>query len=588
MTPTCAMGGADFPDPSMEGSLSSMRKSMSTPALFSILSPPLGGATRPSLSTYKELEQAGSSSDDDDADDQYPVRALPALLLFLGTFVNYATRVNINIAIISMTANASSLCPSRSSGSSVIDANGTEVFCWTENQKSFVKGAFYYGYIFMQIPGGRLSELYGTRIVLGVSTVISTLITLVNPVLASWNVWSLVASRVVMGLVQGVLFPSINPMMIRWTATNEHAKFAALASMGGTFGTIFIYPVSGMILTKYDWQAVFYVSGILSGVWCLLWFFLVTDDPGNHHCIPRAELQYIRQNRIPLDVGSRRRLPICQIICSLPVISIALCGFANDWGLYLLLTEGPNFISSVLGKDIATIGFLSSLPYVGRFTMSQLSSALADYFVGRPDLVSKLTVRRICFGFMTLGPAVGLAVMGFITTDWRLCIAVMIIAFTLNGFNMPAFMNVVDVAPNFTGTVAGITNGFGAGTGFVVPLITSAFTSDNPANPLGWRYLFLLSTLIYAAAFSFYLWAGKVEPQSFNAVPMTHDSDESTFTLNGFNMSAYLSLVDVAPNLRGAIGGITNGLGAATGFAVPLIPSDFTSANPVNPLGWRY
>lgn len=57
-----------------------------------------------------------------------------------------------------------------------------------------------------------------------------------------------------MGLVQGVLFPSINPMMIRWTAEDEHARFAALASMGGTFGTIFIYPLCGMILSAYNWQ----------------------------------------------------------------------------------------------------------------------------------------------------------------------------------------------------------------------------------------------------------------------------------------------------------------------------------------------
>lgn len=57
--------------------------------------------------------------------------------------------------------------------------------------------------------------------------------------------------------------------------------------------------------------------------------------------------------------------------------------------------------------------------------MSQASSALADYYVARPLIVSKITIRRICFGLMTLSPGLGLAIMGFITTDWGLCIAVM-------------------------------------------------------------------------------------------------------------------------------------------------------------------
>ncbi len=37
-----------------------------------------------------------------------PVRFLPAFLLFLGTFAHYFARVNINIAIIAMTENATS------------------------------------------------------------------------------------------------------------------------------------------------------------------------------------------------------------------------------------------------------------------------------------------------------------------------------------------------------------------------------------------------------------------------------------------------------------------------------------------------
>ena len=41
----------------------------------------------------------------------------------------------------------------------------------------------------------------------------------------------------------------------RWSPQNEQNKFSALASMGGTFGTIFIYPAVGLVLEAYNWQA---------------------------------------------------------------------------------------------------------------------------------------------------------------------------------------------------------------------------------------------------------------------------------------------------------------------------------------------
>ena len=37
---------------------------------------------------------------------------------------------------------------------------GREIFCWSEDHKSYVKGAFYFGYVFLQVPGGRMSEVH--------------------------------------------------------------------------------------------------------------------------------------------------------------------------------------------------------------------------------------------------------------------------------------------------------------------------------------------------------------------------------------------------------------------------------------------
>ncbi len=41
----------------------------------------------------------------------------------------------------------------------------------------------------------------------------------------------------------------------------------------------------------------FYVSGLFGVAWCLAWFSLVTDEPGDHPLISRKELDLILENR---------------------------------------------------------------------------------------------------------------------------------------------------------------------------------------------------------------------------------------------------------------------------------------------------
>ena len=67
--------------------------------------------------------------------------------------------------------------------------------------------------------------------------------------------------------------------------------------------------------------------------------------------------------------------------------------------------------------------------------------------------------------------------------------------YSLNGCNVPAMMNVVDIAPAHCGTLMGVCNGFSSFAGFFVPLVTTRFTEDDPSDPANWRNLFFLRDL---------------------------------------------------------------------------------------------
>ena len=69
-----------------------------------------------------------------------------------------------------------------------------------------------------------------------------------------WGAWSLFALRVLQGLVSGVTYPSLPPIVKRWSLASELSSFIAVSYVGGTFGTCVTYPIGGIILQHWGWE----------------------------------------------------------------------------------------------------------------------------------------------------------------------------------------------------------------------------------------------------------------------------------------------------------------------------------------------
>merc|ERR1719422_3050606 len=112
---------------------------------------------------------------------------------FLGFANVYAMRVNLSVAIVAMvniTAIASnssvianSTCP--------VAANSTEgpppdgPFTWGAKEQGWILGAFFFGYVVTQLPGGRLAEKYGGKRLYGGGILITSIFTLLTPLAAT-------------------------------------------------------------------------------------------------------------------------------------------------------------------------------------------------------------------------------------------------------------------------------------------------------------------------------------------------------------------------------------------------------------------
>ena len=66
------------------------------------------------------------------------------------------------------------------------------------------------------------------------------------------------------------------------------------------------------------------------------------------------------------EIG-KKRPPYLKILMTPNVWVLMLTDFCISFGLYMILTEGPNFISNILDKDIFEVITLRNWVYLGLF-----------------------------------------------------------------------------------------------------------------------------------------------------------------------------------------------------------------------------
>ena len=77
---------------------------------------------------------------------------------------------------------------------------------------------------------------------------------------------------------------------------NSLHPFIYFITLGTSLGTVISIPTSGVIAGALGWEAVFYIHGGLSIIWCFLWAFFVTDDTQKHPFMSDEEKKFIEDN----------------------------------------------------------------------------------------------------------------------------------------------------------------------------------------------------------------------------------------------------------------------------------------------------
>lgn len=444
-----------------------------------------------------------------------------AMMGFLGFANVYAMRVNLSVAIVAMVNNTAITNGSliNSTDSCPVTGNSTDApvdgpFVWGAKEQGWLLGAFFYGYVLTQIPGGRLAEKYGGKRLYGIGVLITAIFTILTPFAANTSIYSLVFVRVMEGLGEGVTFPAMHAMLAVWVPPQERSRLAGLVYSGAQAGTVISLPLSGYLCDKLGWESVFYVFGTFGVVWWLVWHWRIYDSPARHPRIHTAERRYIMESLGASHIRRNTSVPWLAILSSGPVWALVTTHVAQNFGFYTLLTELPSYMSRVLHFNIKDNSVISALPYLMMLIMGIVSTKVADWILSLG--VNRTAVRK-CFNSIAIYlPALFLVLAGYSGCNSSLTIALLCLAVGVNGCHYAGFMCVhIDMAHNYAGTLLGITNCAANIMGFVAPTVTGYIVAGHSDVP-HWRMVFFIAAMVYCVGNTIFLVFGTSSEQKWN------------------------------------------------------------------------
>jgi len=419
-----------------------------------------------------------------------PERFKLVFMSFLAIFICYIDRVNISVAIIPM----------------------QQQFGWSEAQVGIVFSSFYFGYMFTMILGGYLADKYGGKYVLGFGVLAWSLFTFLTPIFAYQGFFAIFLIRVLLGLGEGVAFPSIHSLYARWIPFTERTRVIAITNSGISVGTVFGFALTTIIITMYSWELVFYLFGLLGIIWSFFWFKGFSSMPSENKKISDYELSKIL-NEAPSSENAKK-VPFKNLISNLPFLAITVATFCNNWVLFTFISYMPKYVNSDIsigGLGISlesdTFLILIILPAVIGVISLLIGGFIVDTLIkqGLKVIVARKLFNSIGF----FGAGVLIYLIPYQTsveiTLILLCLINFCIGMAAGGFGV----NHADIGPNYTGNLFGIAGSIGMIAAVFSPL-AAGFILENTNS---WFLIFNISTIVLFFGGLFYLFFSSANKQ---------------------------------------------------------------------------
>ncbi|MEO8498582.1 MAG: MFS transporter, partial [Planctomycetota bacterium] len=347
-------------------------------------------------------------------------------------------------------------------------------------QMGLILGAFAFGYLLCQVPGGWLGSRFGTRGSLAALSILWSVFSFWTAAASSLS--QLIASRFAFGLAQAGLVPISAQVIKDWFPIGRRGFISSIVATSMSIGAALTMEITAMLLQEFHWRTVFRFYSLVGIAWAVAFYVCFRTLPRRHPWVNPAERELIERedgppaSRIPSsDVDSPHgngddRLGVGVMLRSGNLWAICVQSFFRAAGYNLFVTFFPAFLEFAYGISRKDAGSFTKWPLLGVIVGSLLGGLLIDGILRRTGnkWLSRSGVAAGSLGFTAA------IILGSVwTTSAGDLVMVISIGAFASGIAMPCgWVGTIDIGGRHTAVIVGIMNMAGCLSGVIVtPLL---------------------------------------------------------------------------------------------------------------------
>jgi len=385
-----------------------------------------------------------------------------ATILFLTTLAAYIARVNLSVALPFISTD----------------------YGWTSAEKGIygglLLGIFLVGYGVSNVILSPLVDRFGPRKSLIVVVAVFSLLTFLTGIVGL-IFFAFIAARLLLGLSQGIIFPSASKVTQAWFEPGDRSKVNSLHLSSMHFSNLLVPIFLIPLILVVGWVASFFAVAFITALVMIPLVLYLRDSPSSETKVVSKPIKEVIQEA---KASLRSALRIKGIL----VLTAAdASGNLIWWGISLWL---PTYLILAKGLSVDQIVLVASLPYLGGIAGLYFGSWISDRTGKRVLITTAFQLVAILFIVLLVSA----------TDPGMIIIILAAIFFCISIMPPNCFTLLQGIAPShLLGSATGVMNGLAVGLGVFGPIILGLAVAATGSYDIG---LYIMAGLqVVSAAF---------------------------------------------------------------------------------------
>ncbi len=356
-------------------------------------------------------------------------------------------------------------------------------FALTNTQLGFAFSAFSWPYLIGQLFGGWFANKIGSRLTLALCGLLVAVSTIATGFVT--GLVSLFIMRLLLGIGEGPSFSAATQAMRHWYPEERFGFIQGITHSAARLGGAVAPPIVAWLIGVGSWRLSFWICGLASLLWVMIWWRYFRDDPKDHPGISEMELsklkppsKAVRRARTPFGALAKRILPVTAV------------DFCYGWMLWVFISWIPLYFMKKHGLNLKSSALLAGLTFGAGVIGDIIGGTLSDWILVKTG--NKRLARNAFIAF-------SLAVSGAFLYATMQTSNITHVALLLGGsfFFLELVVGTIwaipmDISREYAGLAGGMMN-FGFGLAGIISPVVFGFVVDRTGS---WDIPFTISVAI--------------------------------------------------------------------------------------------